>query len=215
MRLLIVRHGATANNAEARFTGQSDVGLSALGERQAVALAERLRGAQMGHIVASDLVRARVTAEAVAHCHDLPVALDPDLREISMGAWEGMTFAEIATRDPEGWAQWRGDTLSYAPPDGETAHQALARMLAAFDRWHAAHAGATVLWVTHGGVIGLLVCHLLGMDLMRRWQLRRDNASLTELEANGERITLHRLNDTAHLDGMSHDDGIAEKAQVL
>ncbi|MGZ3679953.1 MAG: histidine phosphatase family protein, partial [Ktedonobacterales bacterium] len=85
MRLLIARHGATPNNAQARYTGQSDIALSALGERQAEALALALADEHFDGIVSSDLRRARATAEAIARYHDLALQMDADLREIAMG----------------------------------------------------------------------------------------------------------------------------------
>ena len=107
MRLLIVRHGATANNAEARYTGQSDVPLSPLGERQVEAVARALADVRLDAIISSDLVRARSTAEAIARYHQVPVLLDPDLREIAIGAWEGLTYAEALRRDPSLVAAWQ------------------------------------------------------------------------------------------------------------
>src|SRR5262245_1233098 len=98
MRLLLARHGATRNNAEARYTGQSDIPLSSLGERQAEALAKRLFFVRLDAIVSSDLARARATAERVARRHTLPIQLDPDLREIALGAWEGSTYEEVLER---------------------------------------------------------------------------------------------------------------------
>src|SRR5262249_39610682 len=181
MRLLLARHGATRNNAEGRYTGQSDIPLSSLGERQAEALAARLVSARLDAIVSSDLLRARATAERIARHHSLPIQLDPDLREIALGAWEDSTYEEVLAREPERVARWRTDPLTVAPPGGETVLAFRDRLVQALDRWQAAHPDATLLWVTHGGCIGVLLCHLLGMDLTRRWQLRRDNAGLTEV----------------------------------
>ena len=114
MRLLMMRHGATANNAEARYTGQSDVPLSPLGERQVEALARALADARPDAIVSSDLLRARSTAAAIVRYHKVPVLLDPDLREISMGAWEGLTYAEALGRDPGLVAAWQSGRPEFA-----------------------------------------------------------------------------------------------------
>ena len=89
MRLIIVRHGETIYNAQRRFTGQSDVPLNPLGERQAAALVERLATEHLDAIVTSDLERTRVTAKAIAHNHGLPLQEDIDLRELAFGEWEG------------------------------------------------------------------------------------------------------------------------------
>jgi alpha-ribazole phosphatase len=229
MRLLLARHGATANNLEARFTGQSDVSLSPLGERQAEALGRRLAAEKLDAVISSDLSRARATAEAIVRYSRLTITIDQDLREISLGEWEGLTYAEIVERDPVRAAEWQADSLRVSPPGGETTYQFRDRLVRAFDRWRAIYPDAAVVWVTHGGVIGVLLCHLLGMDLGRRWQFRRDNAGITELDVGirTNRLTpyeqattyaiLMRLNDTRHLIKTRDitDTGLAEERQVL
>ena len=215
MRLLIVRHGATLNNASGRYTGQSDVGLSSLGARQAEAVAARLASEQLYQIVSSDLLRARQTAERIAARHpDVPLSLDADLREISMGVWEGLTHAEVLARDPERFARWSDDAGAVAPPGGETYAQLSERMARALDRWATEYPSGTTLWVTHGGAIGVLLCHVLGLDLSRRMQFRRDNTAITELVITDGMVLLVRHNDTAHLEQLADDD-LSEPSQVL
>lgn len=214
MRLLLARHGATPNNAQQRYTGQSDVPLSPLGERQAAALSERLAIERLDCIVASDLSRARATAEAIACHHSLPVQLDPDLREISMGEWEGSTYAELVDREPAALKRWQSDPTSYAPPGGETVAQVRDRLVPALARWQRMHPTGVVVWVTHGGVIGVLLCHLLGLDLNRRWQFRRDNAALTELDLGDDYAILMSLNEHDHLRDLRDGEGVEER-QVL
>jgi alpha-ribazole phosphatase len=214
MHLLIARHGATANNAQARYTGQSDVPLSALGERQAEALARRLSGERFDAMVTSDLRRARSTAEAVARHHTLPLVEDAALREIALGAWEGLTNAEARDRLPEPFAAWEADPLRNAPPRGETLAAFTARVERALKDWYERYAEGSVLWVTHGGVIGVLLCQVLGMGLDRRWQFRRDNAAISELDVGADWAVVVRLNDTAHLADV-HDAAEQERVQVL
>src|SRR5690349_24067405 len=138
MRLLIVRHGATANNAQARYTGQSDAGLSALGTAQAEALARRLAGEQLDAIVSSDLARARATADAIAAYHPgVRPRLDADLREVALGAWEGHTPAEAAALHPAAYARWQADAVEVAPPGGETVRAFQGHVARALDRWRA------------------------------------------------------------------------------
>jgi probable phosphoglycerate mutase len=214
MRLLIARHGATQNNLEARFTGQADVPLSDLGERQAQALAVRLAATHLDAIVSSDLARALATAVPITRLLGLEIQCDADLREISMGVWTDRTGASIRAEDPDLVARWEADPLNVAPPGGETVLQLRDRVVHALDRWYGAYPTGAVLWVTHGGFLATLLCHVLGMDHARRWQFRRDNAALTELEVSERGTLLVRLNDTAHL---AHLAGGAEgeRSQVL
>lgn len=199
MRLIIVRHGETYYNAQDRLTGQSDVPLNSLGERQAVALGDSLATEHLDAIVTSDLERTRVTARAIAHNHGLPVQEDVDLRELAFGDWEGYTFDEVLARDANLVSLWRADPSKYAPPGGETVAQLRDRCARALTRWYTQYSEASVVWVTHGGLIGVLLCHVLDIDLKRRWQFRHDNASISELRLRGDRTIIMRLNETAHI----------------
>ena len=215
MRLLIARHGATQFNQEYRMTGQTDAPLSALGLRQAAALAERLAGERFDTVVSSDLARARQTAEPVAQRLGLPVTLDAGLREISMGDWEGRRYPDIVREhaallqrietDPDG---------ATGAPGGETWAQFAMRIDGALAHWRARHPAGSVLWVTHGGVVSVLLMRALGLGLDRRWQFPRGNTSLFELDYTPRGVILIRVNDTSHLDrSMSDDEG--ERAQAL
>jgi alpha-ribazole phosphatase len=200
VRLIVVRHGETLYNVQSRFTGQSDIPLSALGERQAAALGKRLAAEPLAAIAASDLRRARVTAQAIARYHKLPVQEEADLREMTFGAWEGSTYDEIMARDADLVQRWLSDPTIYAPPGGETVIQLLDRVVRALERWQTRCPETTILWAVHGGVIEVLLCHLLGVDLKLRWQFRHENASITEIDLGRRGTRVVRLNETAHLD---------------
>jgi len=199
VRLIVVRHGETLYNVQGRFTGQSDIPLSALGERQAAALGKRLAAEPLAAIAASDLQRARVTAQAIARYHKLPVQEEADLREMTFGAWEGSTYDEIMARDADLVQRWLSDPTIYAPPGGETVIQLRDRVAPVLQRWRTRYPEATILWAVHGGVIEVLLCHLLGVDLKLRWQFRHENASITEIDLNGKDATVVSLNEVTHL----------------
>lgn len=226
MRLTLVRHGATANNGEGRYTGQTDVPLSPLGARQAEAVAAALAGERFDAIIASDLQRARATAEAIARRVDAPLAFDADLREIAMGAWEGMTFSAVDREYPRAWEHWRAALDQPAPSGGESVVALRDRAARALGRCLESYPNGRVLWVTHGGFIGVLLCHVLGIGLEHRGQFRRDNTAITELDvrasnpvnaAHADPLPNHgtgqilRLNDTHHLAGLPSK----EREQVL
>jgi probable phosphoglycerate mutase len=216
MRLIVVRHGATQHNAEARFTGQSDAPLSTLGLTQARAVAQRLHAVEFQALISSDLTRATQTAGEILVARSQPalLRLDPDLREIALGAWEGMTYAEVRDQQPEALDAWQRDPINGAPPGGETALALRERVVRAFERWRMDDPHATLVWVTHGGVISALLCHALGVELTRRWQFRRDNGSITELEVGDGYIVVTRVNDTAHLEALP-GRGLIEDRQAL
>jgi 2,3-bisphosphoglycerate-dependent phosphoglycerate mutase len=133
--LLLVRHGETDWNAEGKLQGHTDRPLNEYGRRQAQALADRLAAEQVDALYASDLCRARETAEILGERLGLPVDVDPDLREKNWGTWEGLTSDE------------RLD-VAY---EGETSEAHRERMLRAVERIVERHPKGRVVVVTHGG----------------------------------------------------------------
>jgi len=157
-RVLLLRHGQSTWNAEGRWQGQADPPLSALGEKQARDAAAHLSAVGFDAIVASDLQRARRTAELIATELDLePVVLDPDLRERDVGAFSGLTENEVYARFPDCFNE-AGRILRI--PDGEADTALVARTVSALDGIASRHPGGTVLAVAHGGVIRFLERHL-------------------------------------------------------
>lgn len=152
-RLLLLRHGQSTWNADGRWQGQADPSLSPLGEAQALEAAERLKPGHFCRVVASNLRRARRTAEILAEALGLPVELDPDLREIDVGDWQGLTRAEINERAPGALADW-SEGRSESTPGGETRAHLTDRARAALLRAaEASSPGDRVLLVSHGALI--------------------------------------------------------------
>ena len=181
MRLLLIRHGSTLDNAQQRYSGQADVPLSLLGESQVALLGQRIAHEPIDIIVTSDLQRARATGAAIVYYHQAVVYEDPAIREISLGAWVGLAFAELRDRNPEAYYGWQNNPLDVRPPGGETTIQLRDRVVRALEFWYSHYVEDTVVWATHGGVIRLLLCHLLNKDINSWGQFKRENASITEV----------------------------------
>jgi broad specificity phosphatase PhoE len=198
MRLLLARHGESVWNAEKRFQGSTDVALSARGRAQAEALGRALRGYRIAAAYVSPFHRARETAELALREHGVPLTVIEELRELSLGAWEGCTVEEIRGQDGDPYRAWLRAPHDCPPPGGEPLPVVRDRVRAAVDRIAAAHPdGEDVLVVSHGGVISVYACHILGCSFNQLWRLRVDNASLTVVRPP----RLVSLNDTAHLAG--------------
>jgi len=152
-RILLIRHGQSTWNANGRWQGQADPPLSPLGEEQARDAARRLRAGEFSRVVASDLQRARRTAELLAEALGLAVEIDPDLREIDVGDWTGLTRAEIDERAPGALADW-SEGRSESTPGGELRTDLTDRARAVLLRVAGqAGAGDRALLVTHGALI--------------------------------------------------------------
>ena len=195
-RLLLARHGQSVSNAVRRFQGAQDVALSPLGVRQAEALALAIERRRVAHVYASPLERARRAAEIAVAGSGVPVTLVDDLRELSLGDWEGCTVEEIRTQPGDPYTQWIRDPVLCLPPGGEPLAEVQARVLRSIDRIAAAHGdGDDVLVVAHGGVISALLAHWLGLPLSSIWRLAVANCSITEIAV--PRVV--SMNETGHL----------------
>ncbi|MBI5497474.1 MAG: histidine phosphatase family protein [Deltaproteobacteria bacterium] len=166
-RVVVVRHGETDWNVAGRMQGHTDTDLNERGRAQAQALAELLVEEGIGRIIASDLARARQTAQIIAGRLGLAVETDALLRERKFGIFEGLSWEEIAERHPDWYARYRADHWADIP--GAEALTALReRSWEALVR-HARHArpGAPVLVVTHGGVLRSMLVRLMGDNAPR------------------------------------------------
>lgn len=199
MRLILVRHGQTEWNAGGRYQGQSDVALSALGRKQASILAENFPSKRLDAVYASDLERARETAECVAQKFGVSVQLEKAFRELSFGDWEGLTYREISSRWPK-----EAEKLFTAPdelkiPHGESFQMLQKRALERINELHEAHNGQTVAVFAHGAINKTILAGLMHIPLHYLWSLRQDNTAVNILRLDGEYVMVELLNSTAHL----------------
>jgi probable phosphoglycerate mutase len=189
--IVLIRHGETAGNAS-RVVQLPDIPLSPRGVAQAERLAQRLAREGVAHILSSDLVRARQTAESLQRATGAPLVLEPLLHERNFGDIRGTAYADL------GVDMFAPD---YAPPNGESWPVFHARVDRAWQRVQALAAATdgNLAVVTHG-----LVCRSLagrhlslpeGAIVPERWE----NTSVTMVECPAPwRVTL--LNCVAHLD---------------
>jgi len=157
--VVLARHGETDDNIEPlRFQGFRDTPLNATGRAQAHALAARIADeGTIRSVWASDLSRARETAEAVGAAIGLPVRLDPRLREGDRGRWEGRLFADVQADEPELYAAWRRPDRDFRFPEGESLAEQQGRVKEALREIHAG-SPLPALAVCHGGSIRVMLC---------------------------------------------------------
>ena len=200
--LLLARHGQSLSNAVRRFQGVQDVALSELGARQAEALGRAVRRRPIAAVYTSPLERARRTAEIAAEGLGVPLTAVDDLRELSLGEWEGRTVQEIRSLPGDPYEQWVRDPVACPPPGAEPLPAVQARVVGAIGAIAAAHPdGEQVLVVCHGGVISAYLAHCLGLPLSSIWRLTLSNGSITEVAPPSVRS----VNSTRHLSGLAPD----------
>jgi probable phosphoglycerate mutase len=201
--ILLIRHGETAWNAERRLQGHLDIALNLEGERQARALAGALADERVDLIVASDLQRARQTAEALATQHGMTVRLDRGLRERCYGGFEGLLYAEIEQRFPSEFAAWQRRDIDAALPTGanhgETFRQFHGRVIKAILGWASDHPGKTLALVAHGGVLECAYRSALGLSLETPREFKVHNASINRFTVNGGALVLQSWGEVEHL----------------
>lgn len=204
-RLLLVRHGQTAWNAEKRLLGLSDVSLNDVGRSQSYSLAQYLRRmAQVDNalrpaaLYSSPLPRAWQTAVEIGMALDLPVQADERIKDYDAGQVTGLTPAEIRERFPEWLAEFYGKGQDVTPPGGETNWVFTSRVIRAMDELIARHPGQTIMVVSHSEVLGVMLQHLLKVQTITRTPFEFDNGSLSTVEVGPpdvrQRVRVVRLN---------------------
>lgn len=176
--------------------------LNERGREQAWRLGQWLADERLAAIYASDLSRAMETAAIAANGRSLPLRVTDTLRELSYGQLEGWTREDLEAAGYIEWMRrWNAGEDVPPPPQGEALPEAWERAQAFLNCVVLRHPGDTVLVVSHGGLLRLLVCLLQGREYRAWGTVRTANTGLTEaLIVPGEPARLLRVNDTTHLE---------------
>lgn len=185
----LARHAESDWNAENRFQGHSDRPLTEVGRAQARALADELAETLLDAVYASPLRRALETAEIVATRKGLPIVTLPDLREVDVGGWAGLSREEVEARFPNAFHRWVGGGEGWE--DGESYADMAARVIAEVRRIAARHPNGSVLVVSHGGPIRAVHAAAAGIDVhaYRRMRTVQPNARLSSVGVESGEIT--------------------------
>jgi probable phosphoglycerate mutase len=200
--ILLVRHGESQPvDPEHPFElvdGHGDPPLDPVGVEQAERLADRLAGEHIDAIYVTTLRRTAETAAPLANRLGIETRIEPDLREVFLGEWEGgLLRVKAEQRDPafiRAIEQGSWDPI----PGAEGADEFGSRVSAGIGRVAAAHPDERVVVVTHGGVIGQVLAGATGARGFAF--IGADNASISHIVVEGERIVVRRFNDTTHLE---------------
>ncbi len=190
----LARHGEVLHAAEGRFFGHTDIALSPAGQTQAAALGRRLGAEPIDAVYASDLTRARESAAPLAAARGTDVVPVAPLREMAMGRWEGLTFAEIHAREPELCARWLADPFAMPFPEGEGVADLHARAVPALRDVVSRHAGHRIAVVGHGGTNRVILADALGLPLQNIFRLGQDYAAWSLIEYRDGGAVVHALN---------------------
>ena len=164
-RFILIRHGQTDWNATGRWQGQADPPLNETGRAQARQTAQELIAQNIEVLISSDLTRARETAAIIGASIGVPVNLEPRLREINLGDWQGLYSDDIRARWPDAMKTWLESPLAIRPPNGETIHELADRVGAAITDLVAQYPGRCVGLVAHELPIASIIVRSRGIPL--------------------------------------------------
>lgn len=170
-----------------------DLPLSIKGIIQAEKLREALISIQLDGIYCSDLERTRSTARIIASGRKTDIVEMPGLREIDLGAWDGLTREEIQRRFPGGWERRGRDFANCGAPGGESFVDLSARVIPAFQEI-VQRCNQHALVVAHAGVIRVIIAHILGMPLDKIFSIVVAHGAVTILTTHQDGLKIHSLN---------------------
>lgn len=173
----LIRHGEPVGGR--KYRGQIDDPLSERGWAQMRAAVGDVCPWQ--RVVSSTLTRCAAFAQELSARHQLPLAMDERFKEIGFGAWEGRVPDELRRNEPEAFARFYEDPVTYRPAGAETLVDFRQRVIGAFDELAQRYAGEHVLVVAHAGVIRMVVRQVLDMPLERMFRIHVRNASITRV----------------------------------
>jgi len=181
-RLYLLRHGQVADGHTDRYHGNNDIGLSDKGVRQFEDLAAQLAAVPLAGIYASDLTRALTGAEIIRRGREAPLQIIPEFREIHFGAWEGLSFTEIAERYPDDLQARFRDLNTFRIPGGESLMDVRDRALPRLGDLIAQHSQQAFIIVAHAGVNRVILSEALGLPLDHLFRLDQNYGCLNVID---------------------------------
>ena len=197
-KLYLIRHGETDYNNALRFQGQTDIPLNQKGIEQAEKAADFFRDIPLQAIYTSTLIRAKTTAEIIAGVKGMDVQETDALREMSFGIWENMNTKDIQKKYAKEWKDFFASPANTKIPQGESMSDVQTRVYPVVQEILDRYPEGDVAFVAHGGIIRVLICTMLGLDLNRAWHLHVGNASITCFYYWGRSYTLDYANLTQY-----------------
>ena len=200
-RFVLLRHGQTQMSVDKQYSGHTDVELTELGQKQALAAAQAVanRGLTFDAIVSSPLKRCHSTANAAAQALGMDeVEIVDDLIELDFGEWEGLCFDDVHQNDNERLRKWMQDS-SITCPDGESIQQLHKRVRRVRKELQERFAGKTVLVVTHVNPIKSFIRQALDGNASVFDKVFLGVASISDVEFWADGSLVRCVNDVGHL----------------
>lgn len=202
MKLYLTRHGQTEWNLERRLQGWKNSNLTPKGRKGAELLRQRLRHVDLDVIFSSPSMRARETSEIIVKGRNIDINFEDNLREIHSGKWEGKSLSDIEKLYPEEYYAYQNTPDLYkADNGGETFFQLQERAISAIDKIINENKYENVLIVTHGVTARIIIAYFENWPIEKLWETPHIyNTSLTQIDIEGENVSIPLYGDTSHLE---------------
>lgn len=191
--IYLLRHGEIDSQGQKVLIGQMEVPLSARGKEQALWWKNQWASISFARVYCSDLVRSQQTAKLIVRDKADFLEILPQLREINLGRWEGLSADDVELSFPGEWRKRGSNIDEYRPADGESFLDLRTRALPLFKEI-VAQAETPVLIVGHAGVNRVILCDLLGMPLKNLFRLGQDYGALNIIDSTGADLRLRIMN---------------------
>jgi alpha-ribazole phosphatase len=192
-RIYLIRHGEVAGAGVPRYNGHADVALSPRGVAQYHELKGRFGGACIAACYSSDLSRCATGAQILGEHLGVKPVLERGLRELDIGAWEGLTWAQLQARYPEEWQARLADIVHYRVPGGENLLDLEARLMPVMAGIVARHRGEEVLVVAHGGANRVILLNAIGAPLSALFNIEQQYGCLNVIDYYADGQTVVKL----------------------
>jgi broad specificity phosphatase PhoE len=203
-KILLTRHGHVEGIKPERFRGREPLELTALGRREAAAVAQRIAGTwRPSKVYTSPMGRCVATGAAIAAACGSAAEIYDDLNDIDYGRWQFKTFEDAKAQDPALFAGWFAAPQLVRFPGGESLQDLAARTADALRMVLARHPDDIVVLVGHDSVNRALLMELLDQPLSAYWRIAQDPCCLNEIDITGEAIRIRRINETRHLETLA------------
>ena len=180
--IYLIRHGQTQANVLGQYVGHQDSPLTQTGQEQHVAALVQLNDTKFDRVYTSPSERCATLADALAEVNGIQAVRDTRIMEFSFGIFEGLTYEQANKEHPEAWADWVKGSSDFALPDGESIRMFETRVKAFAGLLKESRGIENTAVVTHGGVIGSLICCLLSLNIAEKWRFKAENGTSVRIQ---------------------------------
>lgn len=199
IKLILVRHALTVDNQNNRLSGHIDSAISEKGKEQIHKITNYLKDFKIDKIYTTTSSRTKDTVKKLSELKSIDIIEKENLKEISFGDFEGLTFKEIEDKYPEEFQDMIKKGYEYKYPNGESLIDSYNRVCTELDNIISNNDGKTILICSHGGTIRNIITYLISNSYKYHWNFKIDNGSVTILEIQDGFSVITTMNNTSFI----------------